>query len=97
VIAYEAVCFDCRVRTKLGSGCASTWLVWAKTTAEIDSAPEHLRTLAKNQRWRAFVLRHEGHELDTWSDDYTWEQGDVVSLDDGGAILDLRGFVPEDV
>jgi hypothetical protein len=82
---YEAACKDCKVRTtQLGYGGYSTWLTHTSTLAEYDAASAEKRALIKNQNWRRFLEKHEGHAFFNWSEDYSTMTDGVLFWDDFG-------------
>ena len=92
---YEAACMDCRERAEqFGYGSGATWLVGCTTLEEFDRQPEELRRIPKNQAWRRFIERHQGHRVEIWNEDYTMERNGVIHYDQevGLPPIDLRGF-----
>ncbi len=92
----EAVCLDCKERHYLGYGSCLTWFDQAESIEDWDAqakAEPNAATLHKNQLFRRFLEKHDGHKFLTWSSDWCSVSNGRLLLDhDDSQLADLTGF-----
>ena len=80
---YEFGCKTCRKGYDLGYGPYSTWLT-AHTLKEFDeSLAGSLKDIPKNQRIRACLEEHDGHDTFYASEDFAHRHGKVLCMEWG--------------
>lgn len=75
-------CRTCKTWTYLGYGSCGSWLDGARSLAEYDRivARGDNGNLIKNRNMRACLMKHDGHDVSSYSEDWTYEKGGRVFM-----------------
>lgn len=80
-----SICRTCKVYQDNGYGSYTTWMDYYKTVPDFDAEVARLGLtvgkLGRNDNVRAFLVAHEGHDID-------WTSGDCWYHDDDRKVLD---------